>query len=51
MYAFFLECFNSTSGDQIGRAVLAGASLFGVGSLCYYGLGLSNETGAIDRAA
>lgn len=39
------------SGDQIGRAVLAGASLFGVGSLCYYGLGLSNETGAIDRAA
>ena len=24
--------------------------MFGVGALCYYGLGLSNEVGAIDRA-
>ncbi len=38
-------------GDKIGRAVLAGASAVAIGSLCYYGLGLSNEAGAIDRAA
>ena len=24
--------------------------MFGIGALCYYGLGLSNEVGAIDRA-
>ena len=37
-------------GDRVGRAFLAGGSLVAIGSLCYYGLGLSNETGAIDRA-
>ena len=37
--------------DNLGKAVLAGASVVGIGSLCYYGLGLSNEAGAIDRAA
>ena len=36
--------------ETTGRAVLGGAALFGVGALCYYGLGLSNEVGAIDRA-
>lgn len=30
--------------------MVGGAALFGVGALCYYGLGLSNEVGAIDRA-
>lgn len=39
------------SGDQIGRAILGGGCVFGIGSLCYYGLGLSNQAGAIDRAA
>ena len=38
------------SGDGVGRAILGGSALFGVGSLCFYGLGLSGETGAIDRA-
>ena len=38
------------SGDGVGRAILGGGALFGVGSLCFYGLGLSGETGAIDRA-
>ncbi|XP_064395325.1 growth hormone-inducible transmembrane protein-like [Halichondria panicea] len=38
------------SGDRIGRAVLGGGCLFGIGSLCFYGLGLSSEAGAIDRA-
>jgi FtsH-binding integral membrane protein len=33
-----------------GRAALAGASLVGLGALCYYGLGLSNQVGAVDRA-
>lgn len=37
-------------GDQVGRIILGGGCLFGVGSLCYYGLGLSAEAGAIDRA-
>ena len=36
---------------NIGRASAAGASLLGLGGLCYYGLGLSKESGAIDRAA
>lgn len=27
----------------IGKGVLAGASVFGLGALCFYGLGLSNE--------
>ena len=35
----------------VGKATLAGASLVGLGALCYYGLGLSNDVGAIDRAA
>ena len=37
-------------GDRLGRAVLGGGCLFGIGSLCFYGLGLSGEEGAIDRA-
>ena len=38
------------SAETTGKAVLGGAALFGVGALCYCGLGLSNEVGAIDRA-
>ena len=38
------------TAETTGRAVVGGAALFGVGALCYYGLGLSNEVGAIDRA-
>ena len=34
-----------------GRGLLAGASVLGLGALCYYGLGMSNEVGVIDRAA
>ncbi|CAI9718256.1 Hypothetical predicted protein [Octopus vulgaris] len=36
---------------SLGRGLVAGASVIGLGSLCYYGLGLSNEVGAIERAA
>ena len=41
---------SNSTGDGLGRAILAGGALFGVGSLCFYGLGLSGESGAIDRA-
>ena len=34
-----------------GRASVAAASMLGLGGLCYYGLGLSKESGAVDRAA
>ncbi|OXA38966.1 growth hormone-inducible transmembrane protein [Folsomia candida] len=44
-----------TSGApfQIGQGVIAGASVFGIGALCYYGLGMSSEsvgTSISDRA-
>lgn len=35
----------------VGKAALAGGAVIGLGALCYYGLGLASETGAIDRAA
>uniref|UniRef100_A0A7E4VY75 Cytochrome c oxidase polypeptide VIIc n=1 Tax=Panagrellus redivivus TaxID=6233 RepID=A0A7E4VY75_PANRE len=34
-----------------GTYAIAGASVFGVGMLCYYGLGLSKGVSAMDRAA
>ena len=34
----------------MGRVILGGGCLFGIGSLCFYGMGLSSEAGAIDRA-
>jgi hypothetical protein len=41
-------CFVAFS---MGKAFLAGSSVIGLGGLCFYGLGLSNQVGAIDRAA
>lgn len=38
------------TAETTGRAVLGGAAMFGLGALCYYGLGLSNDIGAIDRS-
>merc|ERR1712117_151574 len=35
---------------NVGQGALAGASVMGLGALAYYGLGLSNSTGAADRA-
>lgn len=40
-----------TTAITVGQLGLAGASALGIGALCYYGLGLANEAGAIDRAA
>ncbi|KAJ6661639.1 hypothetical protein lerEdw1_013878, partial [Lerista edwardsae] len=36
--------------DQMGRWFVAGGAAVGLGALCYYGLGMSNEIGAIDKA-
>ena len=35
---------------SLGRGVVAGASALGIGALCFYGLGLSNEPGAMERS-
>ncbi|XP_070543939.1 growth hormone-inducible transmembrane protein-like [Ptychodera flava] len=41
------------SGTAIvmGRGIVAGASAIGIGALCYYGLGMSNEVGALEKSA
>ncbi|XP_006903044.1 PREDICTED: growth hormone-inducible transmembrane protein-like [Elephantulus edwardii] len=36
--------------DQMGRLIVAGGAIVGLGGLCYYGLGMSNEMGAIEKA-
>lgn len=35
---------------NMGQGALAGASVLGLGALVFYGLGLSNEVGTVDRA-
>ena len=35
---------------SVGQGALAGASVIGLGALAFYGLGMSNEVGAVDRA-
>ena len=35
---------------SVGQGALAGASVLGLGALAFYGLGMSNEIGAVDRA-
>ncbi|RXG58901.1 Growth hormone-inducible transmembrane protein [Armadillidium vulgare] len=34
---------------EVGQIIAAGGAGLGLGALCYYGLGLSNEPGTIDR--
>ncbi|EHA97759.1 Growth hormone-inducible transmembrane protein [Heterocephalus glaber] len=36
--------------NQMGKWFVAGGAGVGVGALCYYGLGMSNEIGAIEKA-
>jgi len=36
---------------SVGRGALAGGAALGVGALCYYGLGLSSEAGALEKSA
>jgi len=35
----------------MGRAVVLGSSALGMGALCFYGMGLSNQTGALEKSA
>ena len=35
---------------SMGQGALAGASALGLGALAFYGLGLSNEMGTVDKA-
>lgn len=37
--------------DSMGQVLLAGGAAVGLGALCYYGLGMSSEIGAIEKAA
>lgn len=39
-----------SAADRMGKMVLAGGAAVGLGALCYYGLGMSNEIGAIEKA-
>ena len=34
----------------MGQGALAGASVLGLGALAFYGLGMSNEAGAVEKA-
>lgn len=47
------EIIMAPAGDSafsVGKGVLAGASAFGLGALCYYGLGMSSEAGAFEKS-
>jgi len=35
---------------SIGKGAIAGGAVVGLSALCFYGLGLSNQSGAIDHA-
>lgn len=37
--------------DRVGKFIVAGGAAVGLGALCYYGMGMSSEIGAIERAA
>ena len=35
---------------MVGQAAVAGGAVLGLGALCYYGLGLSMEPGALEKS-
>ncbi|XP_068161789.1 growth hormone-inducible transmembrane protein [Antennarius striatus] len=37
--------------NDMGKIILAGGAAVGLGALCYYGLGMSNELGALEKSA
>jgi hypothetical protein len=41
---------NVFAAFSIGQGFAAGAAALGIGALCFYGLGLGKEVGAIDRS-
>ncbi|NXY89779.1 GHITM protein, partial [Alcedo cyanopectus] len=36
--------------DRLGKVIVAGGAAVGLGALCYYGMGMSTEIGAIEKA-
>lgn len=42
---------SSRLAENWGRAFVGGSCIAGIGAMCFYGLGLSKEAGAIDKAA
>lgn len=50
MFVSVLLEFLSFTVDNMGRIILAGGAAVGLGALCYYGFGMSNEMGAIEKA-
>lgn len=42
---FYISAFTA------GRGLVAAASGVGIAALCFYGLGLSNEVGTLERSA
>lgn len=45
VWIFFLY-----AADRLGKCIVAGGAAVGLGALCYYGMGMSSEIGAIERA-
>lgn len=41
----------TSTAINVGQGLLAGSAVIGIGSLCYYGLGLSAKPGIIDQAS
>lgn len=40
----------SDTAFSLGKGAVAGASILGIGALCYYGLGLASEPGALEKS-
>lgn len=36
---------------RVGQGALAGGAVVGIGALCFYGLGMSNEAGALEKSS
>lgn len=39
------------AADRLGKFIVAGGAAVGLGALAYYGMGMSSEIGAIEKAA
>ncbi|NXE48166.1 GHITM protein, partial [Dromaius novaehollandiae] len=48
--AFEPSAETALKADRLGRLVVAGGAAVGLGALCYYGMGMSSEIGAIEKA-
>lgn len=49
--ALMRVCVFVFTADRVGKFVVAGGAAVGLGALCYYGMGMSSDIGAIERAA